>query len=145
MTTAPVPAPFPVSHLGPFPDHLVVPQPAGAHGDQPVDEVEQEADRLAAALGPAHPGDLVAADGPPLDPGGGAGEPAVVQRPGAVHSLHLVQHGGPGHLPEEPVHEVEAVVEQGRNHSVQSQPFQVGVGQLLGDGHGGGGFRLYNR
>lgn len=127
----------PLPHLGPFPDHLV-PQPAGAHGDQPIDQVEQEADRLAAALGAAHPGGLVAADAPPVDSRGGAGEPAVVQRPGAVHLLHLVQHGAPGHLPEEAVHEVEAVGEQGRDHPVQSQPLQVRVGQLLDDGHDGG-------
>lgn len=47
--------------LRPFPDCLVS-QAAGAHGDEPVDQIEQEADRFAAALCTAHPGDFIPTD-----------------------------------------------------------------------------------
>lgn len=97
-----------LSYLGSFPDRLVA-EPAGAHGDQLIDQVQQEADRLAAALRPAHPGDFVPADAAPVDARDGACQPAVLQRSGAVHLLHLLQHGAPGHLPEETVHVAEAV------------------------------------
>lgn len=114
------------SYLGPLPDRLA-PEPPGAHRDQLIDQVEQEADRLAAALGPAHPGDLIPADAPPVDAGDGAGQPAVLQRSGAVHLLHLIQHCVPGQLPEETVHIAEAVGQQGRDDPLQSQTLQIRV------------------
>lgn len=123
-----------LSYLGPLPDRLA-PEPAGAHGDQPIDQVEQVADGLAAALRAAHPGDLIPADAPAVDPRGGARQLAVLQRSGAVHVLHLVQHGVPGQLPEETVHIVEAVSQQGRDDPLQSQTLQVRVRYVLDKRH----------
>lgn len=120
--------------LRPLPDRLV-PQPAGAHGDQFIDQVEQEADRLAAALRPAHPGDLVPADAPPADARDGAGQPAVLQRSGPVHLLHLVQHGVPGQLPEKTVYMAETVRQQRRDDPLQRQTLQIRVRYVLDKRH----------
>ena len=125
---------LPDSYLGPLPDRLAS-QPAGAHGDQLIDQVEQEVDGLAAALGAAHPGGLIPADAPPVDAGDGACQPAVLQRSGAVHLLHLIQHDVPGQRPEEAVHVVEAVGQQRRDDALQRQTLHVRVRQVLDDGH----------
>lgn len=114
------------SYLGPLLDRLA-PEPSAAHGDHLIDQVEQEADRLAAALRPAHPGDLVPADAPPVDARDGAGRPSVLQRPGTVHLLHLIQHGVPDQLSEKTVHIVEAMRQQGRDDQLQHQMLQVRV------------------
>lgn len=126
------------SYLGSLPDRLVS-QPAGAHGDELIDQVEQEADGLAAALRPAHPGDLVPADALPVDARDGACQPAVLQRSGAVHLLDLLQHGAPGHLSQETVHIAEAVSLQSRDEPLQSQTLQVRVRDVLDERHVTGG------
>lgn len=127
-----------VSYLGPLPD-LLAPEPARAHGDEFIDEVEQEVDRLAAALGPAHPGDLIPADFPPVDAPDGAGQLAVLQRSGAVHVLHLLQHDAAGQLPEDTVHVAEALRQQRRDDPLQRQTLQVRVRDVLDERHLNGG------
>lgn len=114
------------SYLGPGSDGLA-PEPAGARRHQLVDQVEEEADRLAAALWAAHPGDLVPANALPVDARDGAGQPSVLQRSGAVHVRHLIQHGSPGQLSQETVHVVEAVRLQGRDEALHRNALQVCV------------------
>lgn len=121
-------------YLRSFPDRLVS-QAAGAHGDEPINQIEQEADRLAAALRAAHPGDLIPADALAADARDRAGQPAVLELSGAVHLHHLVQHGASGQIPEETVHVAEAVGQQSRNEPLQSQALQVRVRHVLNKGH----------
>lgn len=120
--------------LGSLPNGFVS-QPPGAIRDQLIDQVEQKVDRLASALRPAHPGDLVSADAPPVDCRDGAGQPAVLQDSGGVHVLHLIQHGAPGQLPEESIHVVEAVFLQGRDDLLKSQTLQFRVRQMFNKRH----------
>lgn len=122
------------SYLGPLPDGPTA-EPAGARGHQLVHQAEQEAHGLTAALRAAHPGDLVPADAPAVDPRRGARQPAVLQLPGSVHLLHLVQHGAASHIPQETVNVVESMRQQGRNDLLQRQMLQVCVRQRLDERH----------